>query len=595
MIRTTCMLASFSLALIGVASAQGSDDCATPMVLPGVGAYPFDLTATTTSPQFGSSALCTVSNLMTRDAFFVFTAPTTGKYQFKTCGGSLLNTAVAAYSGSDCSATCLEFDDNACGQNARVNFDTTAGGTYLLQVGLFSAASSPGTGPCDLAALPPPPVNNTCATATPIVGPGSYFYNRTYATSSDFMAPNQAGCSTPSFRQTYRDCFFQWTATADGDYTISNCGTGSLSTINVLEGNGCNAVCSVTSVDAGCSPQGDVLSLNGVLAGTPYLIQIGDQSAHSNISAVASLVITSNPYLQGDDCSDPKPIVGLGPFPFDSTFAQSDSFFGGDAMCAGPLQVGTPTKDLFFKWIAPWTGDFRPTYPGIWTKINVYLGADCNATCLASGTHQNALAPEPTFSAIAGQTYLFQMGSREVGGAAFLSDFEIEVLSLAPAGPNVEVVCRPAAEHGQGGVATLETSSLSGAGGNGLRLRCTDGPTGEFGFYLMSASATGHLPIENGVLCLDAPFARYNGQLAGAMGIPAMNSLGRFDLNGAMQYLAGPQAGGTDFDVPADIPGGFPGQQFLPGDVRYFQCWYRDPVPGGGASNLSDAARVTFP
>jgi hypothetical protein len=31
-----------------------------------------------------------------------------------------------------------------------------------------------------------------------------------------------------------------------------------------------------------------------------------------------------------------------------------------------------------------------------------------------------------------------------------------------------------------------------------------------------------------------------------------------------------------------------------PGDVRYYQCVYRDPAAGGAAFNTSDAVAVTF-
>ena len=36
------------------------------------------------------------------------------------------------------------------------------------------------------------------------------------------------------------------------------------------------------------------------------------------------------------------------------------------------------------------------------------------------------------------------------------------------------------------------------------------------------------------------------------------------------------------------------GQQFVPGDLRRFQFWYRNPAGGGAGFNLSDALSVTF-
>ena len=34
--------------------------------------------------------------------------------------------------------------------------------------------------------------------------------------------------------------------------------------------------------------------------------------------------------------------------------------------------------------------------------------------------------------------------------------------------------------------------------------------------------------------------------------------------------------------------------QISPGDTKWFQFWYRDPLGGGAFFNLSDALRVTF-
>jgi hypothetical protein len=35
-------------------------------------------------------------------------------------------------------------------------------------------------------------------------------------------------------------------------------------------------------------------------------------------------------------------------------------------------------------------------------------------------------------------------------------------------------------------------------------------------------------------------------------------------------------------------------QNFLPGNTRYFQFWFRDPPAGGSNFNLTDALSITF-
>jgi hypothetical protein len=119
-----------------------------------------------------------------------------------------------------------------------------------------------------------------------------------------------------------------------------------------------------------------------------------------------------------------------------------------------------------------------------------------------------------------------------------------------------------------------------------FHLDATQGPTDQFGYFLVAATgAEPGISVSQGMLCLSPPFGRYTAT-AGA----GLNSLGRFDATGVMQNLVGTSSTGTGFDVPAALPAP-PGGTILPGSTWDFQLWFRDL---GGASNFSDAISVDF-
>ena len=168
--------------------------------------------------------------------------------------------------------------------------------------------------------------------------------------------------------------------------------------------------------------------------------------------------------------------------------------------------------------------------------------------------------------------------------------------------PSIAISCDPANPHYQGGSADLSTSTIGAATPSTLHLECTDGPTGEFGFFLVSSGANGALPVFNGILCLDSPQARYNPQIAGNQGLPQLSSIGQFDAGGVLLNLVGTATSSVTnhgFDVPLELPFSPPGQTIAPMDTWYFQVWYRDQLPPlpnpGSTANFSNMAEVIFP
>src|SRR5262245_36531559 len=95
------------VALAGAARAQGSDACASAQAIGGDGNHNFLNCAATTdgSPH----ALCNFfgQSQIERDVWFAWTATTTGSVQVTDCGGTSVDTKIAAYSGTACPAVAI--------------------------------------------------------------------------------------------------------------------------------------------------------------------------------------------------------------------------------------------------------------------------------------------------------------------------------------------------------------------------------------------------------------------------------------------------------------------------------------------------------
>ncbi len=141
------------------------------------------------------------------------------------------------------------------------------------------------------------------------------------------------------------------------------------------------------------------------------------------------------------------------------------------------------------------------------------------------------------------------------------------------------------------GVPTLLTGSMGSGIGSDLHLEATQGPPGEFGFFLIGTGLDSPgMFIGSGVLCLSVTgtnmISRYTGPLASQV------SIGIFDGAGVMQNLAGTatSSGGSGYDVPTPIP--IPiGGTINVGDTYHFQVWHRDSP---STSNFSNSLTVTF-
>jgi len=180
------------LGLAAAAFAQGSDSCATPTVVSGIGNFAFSNTTATQGSQ-GQPACAPLF----RDVWFTWTAPASDQFELNDCGLAGWDTVFAVYSGAGCpTAPFLSCNDDGCGLQSRLSFQAVAGQSYTFQLGSYSSGGN-GTGSFQIAQGGP-------VGCTPAVGPDvivgdvSDVLNATAANGLDALALGTTSCNMGS-------------------------------------------------------------------------------------------------------------------------------------------------------------------------------------------------------------------------------------------------------------------------------------------------------------------------------------------------------------------------------------------------------------
>ena len=605
----------------GTAHAQG-DDCSSATAISGSIALVWNNSAATTSNFDGGAGLCfsptgvspPTNTQIESDLFYAWTATAAGAWTIDTLGSNpVINTKLSVHQGGDCSATCLDANDSVLSPlftTSRVVLQgVTTGDTFLIQLGSWDSTTPVGAGNLTIAQVGPVALNDDCSTATAISGLGGFLFDNTLATTTAFNGggPPCFGPAAAALDSIDRDVFFQWTALNAGDYVVDTVATGTIwdTKLNVHSGSGCSATCLVSN--------DDLAPLIPILGGQFVIGQALSKVRLFNVSIGDSFLIQTGSWGTQAQAGNGQLNVALDPcalFP-DDGFEPNDT-------CATAAVL--PTNIGFSTLLKKESPDVYtiPVPAGATLTVNLSYAASVGFLEVFLGP-ELACSDEPTdfTGAIDSQTTLdpeFLADNAVLGpwtnttGAPqnislrivdWIGDpidcVSVSIFaSLTGVVPPPLVLCDPANPH-VGGTYTKLNSTVIGTGvESGLRLESTDGPPGQFGFFLVSASAGATTPVFQGILCLSLPIGRYNGVAAASID-PTLQSLGQFDAAGVMQNISGTSSTGTGFDVPVLLPN-LPAGSIQPGDTWFFQAWHRD-LDGAGASssNFSNVVQVSFP
>jgi hypothetical protein len=115
-----------------------------------------------------------------------------------------------------------------------------------------------------------------------------------------------------------------------------------------------------------------------------------------------------------DSCVTPDVITGTGSFAYDNTVASTGAEGQAEGLC---LAYGTTglTNDVWFTWVAPFTGNCAMTTCGVGvdSKIAAYAGTTCpvSGSALACNDDSCGLQSVINFNVTSGSSYVLQVGN----------------------------------------------------------------------------------------------------------------------------------------------------------------------------------------
>ena len=155
-----------------------------------------------------------------------------------------------------------------------------------------------------------PAQGDTCTTGTLIASVGSFPFDNTLASTSQFTGNGNCSPAGPILEN---DVFWQWLAPQAGSYRLEARGTFLRPGIQLHGGTGCNARC-LTFEGAQGAQNFAVLFLNDIPAGEPILIQVGSLAGQPGPGTLEIEIYDPCPGLaadgfeENDTCQTPAPL-----------------------------------------------------------------------------------------------------------------------------------------------------------------------------------------------------------------------------------------------------------------------------------------------
>ncbi len=508
------------------ALAQGSNDCSTAQAITGTGLFAFNNIGATTDGPGG----CSVQS----DVWYLWTAPATSDFIFRTCSQVSFDSLIAAYSDTACPPTMqIGCSDDACGLQSSFQFSAIMGNQYLLRAGGFGG--SQGSGNIEIIQVLSGGAND-CANAEVLVGTGTFPWNNAGMTDDGPVACNA-----------HKDVWFEWTAPSTDNYTFSLCGQTSLDTMLALyEGTSCPPTTQIACVDDACGLQSQIVA--ALTGGTDYLIRIGSFSTSATGAGFldvdidpCSVSANDDSLEDNDSCSTPVAV------PEGSTpglwAAKSDS----DWYSVNVQPGGTITLDVLFTHA---NGDI---------DIALWDSTCINVLASSTGIVDNE---QIVFNNATGNRVSYNLNVYVYSGST--SNCNAYDLVVTGSGSGLGTKYCSANPNSTGLPADLSASGSTSSAAGDLVLQSAPVPN-NFGIFYHGANQA-QLPFGNGFQCAVDDIVR------GAVVLASGNIAGYVYDNSDPLHLLDDYIGST----------------------RNFQHWYRDPTGGGAFFNLSNAMSITI-
>ena len=243
------------------------------------------------------------------------------------------------------------------------------------------------------------PANNNCANAEAVGNVTNKYFSTVEAT---FDGPTASGRCMYS-----PDIWYRYTATCDGDVTVSLCGSSYDTRLAVYDGSECPATVAsmIECDDDTCGLQSEITF--EAVCGNQYLIQVGGYSTHVGVGKL-TISCDGTPCSEesNDDCENAQAVGDVTNLAFDTTDATHD----------GPGNYIT-SPNIWYCYTATCTGEATISLCGSSydTALAVYDGCDCQQISEPISYNDDACSTqsELTIDVVAGKQYLIEVGGYE--------------------------------------------------------------------------------------------------------------------------------------------------------------------------------------
>ncbi len=444
-------------------------------------------------------------------------------------------------------STCIAKSTNSSSTAHTIKNLTLAPGTYYIMVDTWPSPACIPSFDLSIIASPPPPVNDNCASATPIGDVSGLAFSTLYASIDGpggfIYSPNIWYC---------------YTASLTGVATATLCGSMFDTKIRVWNGCTCPPTSLLAQNDDGCSgyPTGNTYASKlsfDVIAGQTYLIEVGGYSPSQ--MGDGTMTITSIVPPIGDACAVPI-VVGMSPSALPFTIAnqytcgRSDNY---NSTCLGSYDGG---EDIIYR-----IDVTQPTYVDVTlnpkgTSYTGFLIDDAcppdPTTCLYVKTNSGSAAYGLTNVFLAVGSYYLMVDTYP--SPACVPDFDLTF--SVPVGAPMNDNCATATAIGN--VTDLAFSTASAT---------FDGPGGYIVspnvWYLYTAPCTGSVDIS---LCnsnFDTKMRVWNGSTCPPTTVAAQDDDGCNTPNGLASMVSFATVAGSQYLIEIGGYGQATGNGFL--------------------------------
>jgi hypothetical protein len=263
--------------------------------------------STTGGTNTGAPATCTTTLGSGPGVWYRFTG-NGGQTTVSLCGSSF-DTKIGVFSGTCGTLTCVAGNDDFCGLQSQVTFQSTIGVQYYVYVTGFSTANGPFSLSLTCAA-PPIEIYPGCAAATPITCGGTFSGTTVGGATNPALGTCVTGLTTAVGR------WHTFTAATSGTVEINTCAAVGFDTkLGVFTGSCAAMTCVTGNDDAACTFSGlrSRVTFTAV-AGTTYYVYVtgfGTASGAYQVNVICTSTLDNNVSSRNSDVIVDKELADL--------------------------------------------------------------------------------------------------------------------------------------------------------------------------------------------------------------------------------------------------------------------------------------------